>query len=91
MEGVSKLLLYKAAQDPVAYRSPTCTKHVEMYEREEDAQVAMDDLECLRALLHRRHRLLVEVRRLKRVHLHLELQPRALHSIHLLLELLLPP
>ena len=51
----------------------------------------MDIFEGFRSLLHCLHRLRVEVGILERVDLHLELHPRPVQSVHLDLELLLPP
>ena len=38
---------------------------------EDDSQITMDDLEGIRGLLHRTHRLCIKVRRLESIHLHL--------------------
>ena len=51
--------------------------------------MAVDVLERPCGLLHGRHRLRIEARRLEGVHLHLQLEPRALQPLELLLRRLL--
>lgn len=60
-----------------------------MHESRCDAQLAMNILECTSRLLHCVHRLRIEARRLQGIHLHLQLESRALQSFKLLFSCLL--